>query len=90
MAIELTSKGTKAEEQETKPTIYAKMGIEYLFLYDVLGEYLKPPPRLRHGRGYPPYFTSSTWSRSGAHRASAQWAKPSSAKGSRSRKHRAT
>ena len=43
MAIELTSKGTKKEDEKTKPEIYAGLGIEYLFLYDVLGEYLKPP-----------------------------------------------
>jgi len=42
MAIELTSKATKTEDEKRKPEIYAKMGIEYLFLYDVLGEYLLP------------------------------------------------
>jgi len=26
-----------------KPGVYARLGIEYLFLYDVLGEYLDPP-----------------------------------------------
>ncbi len=51
MAIELTSKGTKTEDVKTKPEIYARLGIEYLFLYDVLGEYLKPPLQgLRLGR----------------------------------------
>ncbi len=43
MAIELTSKGTKREDEKIKPGIYAGWGIEYLFLYDVLGEYLDPP-----------------------------------------------
>ncbi len=43
MAIELTSKGTKREDEKTKPEIYARLGIEYLFLYDVLGEYLESP-----------------------------------------------
>ena len=42
MAIELTSKGTKSEDEEKKPAVYAKMGIRYLFHYDVLGEYLEP------------------------------------------------
>ncbi len=51
MAIELTSKGTKREDEKTKPEIYAGLGIEFLFLYDVLGEYLKPPLQgLRLGR----------------------------------------
>jgi Uma2 family endonuclease len=42
MVIELTSKGTKTEDQQEKPEVYAAMGIEYYFLYDVLGEYLTP------------------------------------------------
>ncbi len=42
MAIELTSRGTKTEDLQKKPKDYAKMGIEYFFLYDVLGEYLQP------------------------------------------------
>lgn len=43
VAIELTSKSTREEDQKVKPDIYANLGIEYLFLYDVLGEYLDPP-----------------------------------------------
>ncbi|MCP4657089.1 MAG: Uma2 family endonuclease [bacterium] len=43
VAIELTSKKTKKQDQDEKPALYASWGIEYLFLYDVLGEYLKPP-----------------------------------------------
>lgn len=43
VAIELTSKSTRDEDQNVKPNIYANLGIEYLFLYDVLGEYLEPP-----------------------------------------------
>ncbi|MCP4664346.1 MAG: Uma2 family endonuclease, partial [bacterium] len=43
VAIELTSKKTKKEDQVDKPALYAGWGIEYTFLYDVLGDYLKPP-----------------------------------------------
>ena len=57
MAIELTSAETKKEDRKVKPEIYAGWGIEYLFLYDVLGEYLDPPlqgQRLgRDGRYHP-------------------------------------
>ncbi|MCP4654235.1 MAG: hypothetical protein GY856_02330, partial [bacterium] len=43
VAIELTSKKTKKEDQVDKPALYAGWGIEYTFLYDVLADYLKPP-----------------------------------------------
>ncbi|MCP4657509.1 MAG: Uma2 family endonuclease [bacterium] len=38
MAIELTSNETKTEDEKIKPEIYAGWGMEYLYLYDVLGE----------------------------------------------------
>ena len=43
VAIELTSKSTKREDQEVKPEIYAQWGVGYLFHYDVLGEYQSSP-----------------------------------------------
>ncbi len=43
LVIEITSKKTKKEDEESKPEAYAGLGIPYLFLYDPLAEYLEPP-----------------------------------------------
>lgn len=40
--VELTSKSTKQEDTGSKKQKYAQMGVEELFLFDVLGEYLEP------------------------------------------------
>jgi Uma2 family endonuclease len=57
VAIELTSKGTRNEDEKVKLALYARLGVEYCFLYDPLAEYLDPPLqgyRLRSGGRYQP------------------------------------
>lgn len=43
VVIEVTSKGTRSEDEKVKPPLYARLGVRFLFLYDPLGEYLDPP-----------------------------------------------
>jgi Uma2 family endonuclease len=55
MVIEITSEGSRREDQEKKD-VYARIGVAEYFLTDPLGEYLKPPLqgfRLK-GRKYQP------------------------------------
>src|SRR5487761_1485780 len=40
--IEITSRGTKDEDQFEKPAVYAHIGVKEYFLFDLLGEYLLP------------------------------------------------
>lgn len=40
--IEVTSFGTKNEDQFEKPAVYARLGVKEYFLFDPLGEYLRP------------------------------------------------
>lgn len=40
--IEVTSFGTKNEDQFDKPAVYARIGVKEYFLFDPLGEYLRP------------------------------------------------
>lgn len=40
--LEITSKSTKTEDQETKPEIYAALGVQEYFQYDPTGDYLNP------------------------------------------------
>ncbi len=42
MVIEVTSEGSRREDQDKKD-VYARLGVEEYFLDDPLGEYLKPP-----------------------------------------------
>lgn len=42
MIIEVTSFGTKYEDQFVKPAVYAHIGVKEYFLFDPLGEYLRP------------------------------------------------
>ena len=41
--IEVTSKGTRREDELFKPTTYAMLGVKEYFLYDPTAEYLRPP-----------------------------------------------
>lgn len=52
--LEATSKTTRREDLEDKKLLYAKLGVEEYFLFDPLGEYLRPRfqgLRLRGGGG---------------------------------------
>ena len=40
--LELTSKSTKKQDEETKPLLYSQLGIQEYFQYDPTGDYLKP------------------------------------------------
>ena len=40
--LELTSKTTKKQDEETKPLLYSQLGIQEYFQYDPTGDYLKP------------------------------------------------
>lgn len=40
--LEITSKSTQKEDQETKPIIYAALGVREYFQYDPTGDYLNP------------------------------------------------
>ena len=40
--LEITSKSTQKEDQETKPNIYAALGVREYFQYDPTGDYLNP------------------------------------------------
>ena len=41
--FEITSRGSRLEDLGTKRALYAMLGIQEYFLYDPLGEYLRPP-----------------------------------------------
>lgn len=50
--LELTSKTTKKQDEETKPDLYRQLGVQEYFQYDPTGDYLKPQlkgQRLVHG-----------------------------------------
>ena len=40
--IEVTSVSTKEEDQFEKPAVYARLGVREYFLFDPIGEYLRP------------------------------------------------
>lgn len=40
--IEVTSRGTKDEDQLEKPAVYASIGVKEYLLFDPIGEYLQP------------------------------------------------
>jgi Uma2 family endonuclease len=42
VVFEVTSASTKREDERVKPKVYARMGVQELFLYDPTAEYLKP------------------------------------------------
>lgn len=42
LVLEITSKSTKKEDQETKPDTYAVLGVREYFQYDPMGDYLNP------------------------------------------------
>jgi Uma2 family endonuclease len=42
VVFEVTSRGTRREDQVHKPKTYGQIGVEELFLYDPTAEYLKP------------------------------------------------
>ena len=59
VVIEITSKKTRKDDRERKPTIYAALGVREYFIFDPYGEYLEPPLqgyRLVQG-GYEPIAT---------------------------------
>src|SRR5215475_4655569 len=41
--LEITSKSTRSEDQESKPQIYTQLGVREYVQYDPTGDYLKPP-----------------------------------------------
>jgi len=43
VVFEITSRGTRLEDLGTKRAVYAMLGVCEYFLYDPLGEYLRPP-----------------------------------------------
>jgi Uma2 family endonuclease len=43
VVFEITSRSTRLEDQGTKRALYAILGVKEYFLYDPLGEYLRPP-----------------------------------------------
>jgi Uma2 family endonuclease len=43
VVFEITSRGTRLEDLGTKRALYAMLGVQEYFLYDPLGEYLRPP-----------------------------------------------
>ena len=43
MVFEITSRGTRLEDLGTKRAVYAMLEVQEYFLYDPLGEYLRPP-----------------------------------------------
>jgi Uma2 family endonuclease len=43
--FEITSRGSRLEDLGTKRALYAMLGVQEYFLYDPLGEYLRPPLR---------------------------------------------
>ena len=43
VVFEITSRGSRQEDLGTKRALYAMLGVREYFLYDPLGEYLRPP-----------------------------------------------
>jgi len=43
VVFEITSRGSRLEDLGTKRVVYAMLGVRGYFLYDPLGEYLRPP-----------------------------------------------
>jgi hypothetical protein len=43
VVFEITARGTRLEDLGTKRALYAELGVQEYFLYDPLGEYLRPP-----------------------------------------------
>jgi Uma2 family endonuclease len=43
VVFEITSRGSRLEDLGTKRAVYAMLGVREYFLYDPLGEYLRPP-----------------------------------------------
>ena len=43
VVFEVTSRGTRLEDLGTKRAVYAMLGVREYFVYDPLGEYLRPP-----------------------------------------------
>ena len=43
VVIEMTSRSTRREDKGDKRALYARLGVREYFLFDPLGEYLKPP-----------------------------------------------
>jgi len=43
VVFEITSRGTRLEDLGTKRAVYAMLGVREYFVYDPLGEYLRPP-----------------------------------------------
>jgi Uma2 family endonuclease len=43
VVFEITSRGSRLEDLGTKRALYAMLGVREYFLYDPLGEYLRPP-----------------------------------------------
>ncbi len=41
--IEVTSRSSRREDEQSKPRIYSQIGVEEYILYDPTGEYLSPP-----------------------------------------------
>jgi Uma2 family endonuclease len=41
--LEITSRGTRREDRVVKKALYESLGVREYFLFDPLGEYLKPP-----------------------------------------------
>jgi Uma2 family endonuclease len=56
LIFEITSKSTRNEDTDFKPSLYERLGVAELVLFDPRGEYLKPPLqgyRLERGRYRP-------------------------------------
>jgi Uma2 family endonuclease len=54
--LEITSLTTKKQDEETKPELYARLGVQEYFQYDPTGDYLRPQlkgRRLHQGIYYP-------------------------------------
>ena len=67
VVFELTSPSTRSEDRRTKHDLYARLGVAEYFLFDPLGEYLRPPfqgYRLEQGHYQPlrPAADGSLWS----------------------------
>ena len=67
VVFELTSRSTRGEDLRSKYDLYERLGVREYFLFDPLGEYLRPPCRgyrLQQGRYRPlaPAEDGSLWS----------------------------
>lgn len=54
--LEVTSRSTRKQDEETKPQLYASLGVQEYFQYDPTGDYLNPQlkgQRLVNGRYEP-------------------------------------